>query len=214
MKRFLIGLFCALGISAWALADSGFIAPILIPATTCTNQFIRSIAAATGIGTCATVQNADLANSAVSLFGISTSLGGSYAPVKSSATVTSPSATTSASLVMMGLKGTITPATTGTIIFNAYTSFQSTIVGDGCVFSLRIGTGAAPNNGDAASGTQVNPIDGAITAGAISQAVQGYLAGYITGRTVSTAYWYDFAFASTTGGTCTPSRAAIVAIEQ
>lgn len=37
--------------------------PILIPATTCTNQFIRSIAAATGVGTCATVGSSDLASS-------------------------------------------------------------------------------------------------------------------------------------------------------
>jgi len=158
--------------------------------------------------------NTNLANSAISFNSVSTALGGSYAPAKSSVTALSPSATTSAILVMMGLKGSITPATTGTIILNGYITFQSSVLGDGCLFSLRIGTGTAPNNGDGASGAQINPVDGAITAGAINQAVQGNLSGYITGRTVSTAYWYDFAFATTTGGTCTPSRAAITAMEQ
>lgn len=55
MKRVtIIGALCALAISALAWAD-GLTVPFSIPATTCTNQFIRSIAAATGIGTCATV---------------------------------------------------------------------------------------------------------------------------------------------------------------
>lgn len=36
---------------------------ILVSATSCTNQFVRSIAAATGVGTCATVGSNDLASS-------------------------------------------------------------------------------------------------------------------------------------------------------
>jgi len=41
-------------------------ADVTFPATTCTNQFLRSLAA-TGVGTCATVANADLANSTITL---------------------------------------------------------------------------------------------------------------------------------------------------
>lgn len=39
--------------------------PFRMPATTCTNQFIRSIATITGVGTCATVGSSDLASSLV-----------------------------------------------------------------------------------------------------------------------------------------------------
>lgn len=55
MRRSIIaGLIAAALGSLLAWAD-GINIPFSFPATTCTNQFIRSIAAATGIGTCATV---------------------------------------------------------------------------------------------------------------------------------------------------------------
>lgn len=47
----LLALACCIAVLVGGLRTS----PILIPATTCTNQFIRSIAAATGVGTCQTV---------------------------------------------------------------------------------------------------------------------------------------------------------------
>lgn len=52
MRRILIGLFIGLGLVT-AFAGGVTYPPIL--ATTCTNQFIRSLVAATGAGTCATV---------------------------------------------------------------------------------------------------------------------------------------------------------------
>lgn len=214
MRRSIIaGLIAAVLGSLFAWAD-GINIPFSFPATTCTAQFIRSIAASTGVGSCATVANADLANSTITLYGVSKALGTSYAPAKANVSGVSVTATTSTSLVMMGLAGTITPATTGTLIMNAYATFQNNTLNDGCVYSLRVGTGTAPVNGAVSSGTQVNPVDSALTAGVGAQAVPGSLSGYVTGLTVSTAYWMDMAFAATTGGTCTPSRAAISAVEQ
>lgn len=40
-------------------AQQLYIPPFTLPATTCTNQFIRSIAAATGVGTCASIAAGD-----------------------------------------------------------------------------------------------------------------------------------------------------------
>lgn len=51
-------------------------ADLNITTTTCTNQFIRSLSAG-AVGTCATVANADLANSSITIAGTSTALGGS-----------------------------------------------------------------------------------------------------------------------------------------
>jgi hypothetical protein len=53
-KSILAGLIAASIGSLLAWAD-GISIPFVFPASTCTNQFIRSIAASTGVGTCATV---------------------------------------------------------------------------------------------------------------------------------------------------------------
>lgn len=49
-----VGIVCALFASAIAGRGDGLYVPFSFPATSCSNQFIRSLAA-TGIGTCATV---------------------------------------------------------------------------------------------------------------------------------------------------------------
>lgn len=60
MKRLLtVGALCALiagAIAAWA---DGLTVPFSMPATTCSNQFVRSIAVTTGVGTCASIVTAD-----------------------------------------------------------------------------------------------------------------------------------------------------------
>jgi len=50
-----IGIVCALIASAIAGRGDGLYVPFNFPATSCTNQFIRSLAAATGAGTCNSV---------------------------------------------------------------------------------------------------------------------------------------------------------------
>lgn len=54
MRRYLAGAF-ALLILPLVAAQQLYVPPFTLPASTCTNQFLRSIAAATGVGTCATV---------------------------------------------------------------------------------------------------------------------------------------------------------------
>lgn len=81
MRRLLlVGSLCAViaaSIAAWA---DGLTVPFSMPATTCSNQFVRSLAAATGAGTCATVVNADLATMTTSTIKGQT-VGGSGVPV-------------------------------------------------------------------------------------------------------------------------------------
>lgn len=61
MRR--IGVIVALLLLPLLAAQQLYVPPFTLPATTCTNQFVRSIAAATGVGTCATVGTSDLASS-------------------------------------------------------------------------------------------------------------------------------------------------------
>lgn len=56
-------------------AQQLYIPPFTLPATTCTNQFVRSLAAATGVGTCASIAAGDFP----ALTGDVTTPGGSLA---------------------------------------------------------------------------------------------------------------------------------------
>lgn len=63
MRKFyaLLALVATIIGSALAFGD-GLTVPFSMPATACTNQFVRSVAAITGAGTCASVASADLSN--------------------------------------------------------------------------------------------------------------------------------------------------------
>ena len=171
-----------------------------IVATTCTNQLVRSIAA-TGAATCATVANADMANSAITISGASTALGGTYAPVRASATPANPTGTTSLTQVMAGIAGSFTPTTSGAVNFNtSVQTFQATAA-QGCQVQMRFGTGSAPANGAAATGTALGQnINNTLMLA--NQSVSSGLTARVTGLTPSTTYWFDLGFAAVTGGTC------------
>lgn len=63
MRKFyaLLALVATIIGSAFAFGD-GLTVPFSMPATTCTNQLVRSIAAITGAGTCASIVSTDLAS--------------------------------------------------------------------------------------------------------------------------------------------------------
>lgn len=182
--------------------------------TSCTNQFPRSLSTA-GAATCATVANTDLANSSITIAGASVALGGSYAPARSAVSPTNPTGTTNTTGVMMGFgsTATITPVTSGKVFIHVNGQINQTTAGDGCVLQIRYGTGAAPANGAALTGTTAGSSPGFVS-GSNANVVPYSLAAYITGLTLSTAVWIDVSVQVVTGGTCTPLANTIIALEQ
>jgi len=115
-----------------------------------------------------------------------------------------PTALTSSSYKMFGLGGTIkiTPLLTGVIRFAI--DFYSGGVGSTSQNSFKCcyGTGTAPANGAAASGTVIGPTRQGGSVASVS-ATQPTLSWeiIITGLTVGTAYWFDVQAAIGSGNT-------------
>ncbi|MEQ1917163.1 MAG: hypothetical protein ABL856_10605, partial [Gallionella sp.] len=88
--------------------------------TSCTNQFVRSLNGS-GVATCATVQNADLANSSITINGSSVSLGGSIT-VASTTLLANSNTFTGANIFTQTITGAVSGnAGTATALQNART---------------------------------------------------------------------------------------------
>jgi hypothetical protein len=112
--------------------------------------------------------------------------------------VTSPSGpANTGSYTMQGLAGTITPAVSGNILITiSGTIYGSTLTtaGDGINFFISYGTGVAPTNGAATTGTQ--PTNGVqynnpTTVTSTDVHVPFSTSAVVSGLTLSTAYWVD-----------------------
>lgn len=125
-----------------------------------------------------------------------------------------PTGTASTSAVMMGLgsAASITPVRTGRISFTISGQMSNTTINDGATVQLRYGTGTAPINGAAVTGTQ----------GGNSQTFKAASAGdtsgfsigpIIAGLTVGTPYWFDLALQAVTGGTASVAGLTVTAHE-
>jgi hypothetical protein len=129
--------------------------------------------------------------------------------VPPAATVSIPSnpvPTTSMTGVMMGLAGTITPVRSGTVMVIITMSLITGADAGSSVF--RYGTGTAPLNGVALTGTIASP------AGTIVNGSYGLtLTGLLTGLAIGVPIWLDASLASLAGGSITMSSIQIVAIE-
>jgi len=133
-------------------------------------------------------------------------------PASSMTSVSAPGATTSATPVMMGLAGSITPTNTGTVMVTIYGSVQNTAVGGQCVFRIRHGTGTAPVNGAALTGTAIGSTM-TITMDSSFAPHPFAITGVISGLTLSAARWLDASFGSDGTNTCTPFDAQVTAGE-
>jgi hypothetical protein len=167
------------------------------PGGTCTNQFVRSVNSS-AVPTCASIVAADIP---------------AYA--RTQRTPTDPASTTSNTGVMMGLAGTITPAVTGNVLFVVDFNVSNNAASNGCIWTLKYGTGVAPVNGAAFTGTTAGrastAVNNANTAGLVTF---GSSKGYVTGLTLSTAYWFDLDIAVNGGGTCSVISVTMIAIEE
>jgi hypothetical protein len=112
---------------------------------------------------------------------------------------------------MLGLAGSITPAASGNVLFMVKSDFTASTSGD-CEFQITYGTGTAPLNGAASTGTGIGNLTGPNVGTGTTPTT---LIGYATGLTVGTAYWIDVvATTTTTNITCSMFNNTIIAIEQ
>ena len=104
-----------------------------------------------------------------------------------------PLATASATAVMMGLAEHITPSATGRVLVIASGVASNDAAGKGVAVEIRTGTGAAPANGDAVTGTKRGVTRSNVDTGAfVTHAI-------VTGLALSTQIWMDLAVAVTGG---------------
>jgi hypothetical protein len=126
--------------------------------------------------------------------------GKTYASLQT--TAASPSGTTSTTGVMagLGLAEGFTPSATGKILIIISGSMYNTSASGGATCAIRYGTGTAPANGAALTGTQIgaSAIRGAI---AVNERMPFSVSAVITGLAVGTQIWTDLNQAALTAGT-------------
>jgi hypothetical protein len=153
-----------------------------------------------------------------------TSSGGAIAwlaPASYQAQPSNPTAPASTSAyTMQGLAGSITPVTSGKILvmISGTVANSSTTAKTGIKYQLSYGTGSAPANAAALTGTQVgNPqswTNPSTASAAADVAVPFSIHAVISGLTIGTAYWIDLAAeAVTTASTGSLTNISISVIE-
>lgn len=129
-------------------------------------------------------------------------------------TPANPFGTANTTGVMMGLAGSITPIKSGNVLILITGSLSNNTASDGAKGQIRYGTGAAPTNGAALTGTAVGnqprALNNASTAALVTPVA---FAAIVTGLTLGTAYWIDIALAAITGGTATLSDVTMDILE-
>lgn len=134
-------------------------------------------------------------------------------PVTYQATPANPTGTSSTTGVMMGLAGSITPATSGRVLIIVTGQiFNANGGGYYGITHIRYGTGTAPTNGAALTGT-VGGSTADTYGSAQNERVPFSLSVVLSGLTVGTAYWIDLDLTSSGGLTSTIQSVSISAIE-
>lgn len=131
--------------------------------------------------------------------------GSTVVPAVLNAAPANPTNTASTTLVMMGLGSTctITTTTRTRVRFTITGQLNNTTAGDGIKYQLAYGTGTAPVNGAAISGTVfgTGPVTANAIAGGANPTYPFTATGIATGLSTTTAYWFDTQLAATIGGT-------------
>jgi len=123
-----------------------------------------------------------------------------------------PAGTTSTTPVMMGLGISFTPLYSGRVKIIIAGEASNNTASDGFSISAAYGTGAAPANGAAATGTVVgNSVSGA--SAAANALLPFSIVAVITGLTVGTAIWLDMQLSAVTGGTASLSNLSVIVEE-
>jgi hypothetical protein len=201
---------------------------------TCTNQAVTAIST-TGVPTCTTLTSAYKDTSIASTgVDINTSYqvtathlaaalpfaqGGTAATSQPALTTAQPADQTgnaTATFKMNGLGAaaapcTITPVATGRVVFTITGNLNQTVNTDAINYKMAYGTGTAPANAAAATGTLITAAQGAfVPAGGIGSFS---VTGRATGLTLTTAVWYDLQINESIGGTASVTNITCTAFE-
>lgn len=131
-------------------------------------------------------------------------------------TPANPTGTTNTTGVMAGLAGSITPTQTGRVlaIISGNMSNSTAAAGDGCKTQIRFGTGAAPANGAALTGTAVgNIVSMLLERATASDPFPFSVQAIVTGLTIGTTYWFDLSEAAVAAGTGILTNLSVSLIE-
>lgn len=134
------------------------------------------------------------------------------ATVTSQSTPANPALTASLVGVMMGLAGAFTPIRTGSVLITVSGDVFNSIATDGATVQIRTGTGTAPANGVALTGTARGAQPGATSATAAAKTLFS-ITVIVTGLTLGVAIWIDLALAAVTGGNASVENVTIAASE-
>jgi len=128
------------------------------------------------------------------------------------ATPGDPTGTTSATGVHMGLASAVTPVKSGTILAIISGDLKAGGAGTNQI-QIRYGTGSAPANGAALTGTAVGNLAKAITS-AVAQQMPATCNAVVAGLVVGTQYWLDVSLATSTGTSATIKNVSVSVVEQ
>ncbi len=113
-----------------------------------------------------------------------------------------------------GAPCTVTPTATGRVtFFISGTVFNATAIADGATYKIAYGTGAAPANAAAATGTVISAPAKYIAATTAEKAPFAIQAS-VTGLALNTAHWFDLQLADITAGTASIADVTCTAMEQ
>lgn len=126
--------------------------------------------------------------------------GSAAAAALTHSTPTNKTGNATATLKMNGLACTVTPVSTGRVIFTVTGMAAQDTTGDGVTYKLADGTGVAPTNAAAATGTVISATQ-TWTALTGMLTVPFSLSASATGLALNTAVWFDLQIADVTGGT-------------
>lgn len=128
------------------------------------------------------------------------------------ATSAAPTWTTSATAVMMAVGWAITPANTTRVMVVVSGQMANDTINDWVTVALRYGTGTAPVNGAAVTGTLIGIAQ--TQTSLVGAAKSGFcISGIVSGLTLATAYWFDLSLLAITGGTATVTGVSVSLVE-
>ncbi len=138
--------------------------------------------------------------------------------------VAAPTGRTSATLVALGCNCVYTPQGSGRVLILMSAIAGNGTTTDGLTYNLYFGTGTAPSNNDAVSGTAICSLQTitSVVASELTQSVS--LSGVVSGLVAAsfnskgdsvagTPYWFDVMFSNVTAGAVTFTNVNLTVIE-
>lgn len=132
--------------------------------------------------------------------------------IVATATPADPTGTTDTTGKMMGLAGSFTPAITGRVVMVITGNIASSASADGAAAQLTYGTGSAPANAAALTGTAAGTI-AQVTAVNVNADKYPFTCLAYASLTAGTTYWFDLRLKATTAGTASVTSIYMLAVE-